>query len=60
METIFYVVRVHDIGEILDYEFSDLEKAQHFMKGEKLECSLWKCDRRNGTRLRIDTHPAVN
>lgn len=60
MEIIFYVVRVHDSGEILDYEFSDLEKARHLMDVEMLECSLWKCDRRNGTRLQLDAHLAVN
>ena len=60
MEHIFYIVRVHDIGEILDYEFSELEKAQHLMDVEMLECSLWECDRRTGTRLRLDAHQAVS
>lgn len=60
MEHIYYVVRVHDIGEILNYEFSDLEKAKYLMSVEQLECSLWQCDRRTGTWLRLDERKAAS
>jgi len=60
MEHIYYIVKVHDIGEILDYEFSDLAKAQYLMSIERLECSLWECNRKTGTRLRLDARKAAS
>jgi len=59
MEHMYYIVRVHDIGEILEYEFQDLAKAERLMAVEMLECSLWQVNRRTGTRLRLDEHKAV-
>ena len=53
MEHMYYIVRVHDIGEILEYEFQDLARAERLMAVEMLECSLWQVNRRTGIRRRI-------
>ena len=60
MENVYYIVRVHDIGEILEYEFLDLARAKRLMSVEMLECSLWQVNRRTGTRLRLEGHNAVS
>ena len=59
-EPVYYVVKVHDIGEILNYEFSDLAKAKHLMAVEMLECSLWECNMKTGVRQCLDAHKAVS
>jgi len=60
MEHIYYIVRVHDIGEIYNYEFTDLAKAEYLMSVERLECSLWECNRKTGTRLQLDARKAAS
>ena len=59
-DRVYYVVKVHDIGEILNYEFSDRTKAEHLMAVEMLECSLWECDMKTGARQCLDAHKAVS
>ena len=60
MEHIYYIVRVHDIGEIYNYEFTDLAKAKYLMSVERLECSLWECNRKTGARLQLDVRKAAS
>ena len=43
MDTEYYVVVVQDIGERLEYEYTDYDKAVHLMEAEALPCSLWVC-----------------
>lgn len=56
MEHIFYIVKVHDIGETYSYEYTDLDRAKRLLSDVRLECSLWKCDRRTGSRIQLDSH----
>ena len=55
MEHIYYIVRVHDIGEIYNYEFTDLAKAEYLMSVERLECSLWECNPQSRNRRLLDS-----
>lgn len=54
MDREYYVVRVQDIGEVLEYEYDDYDKAAHLMEVESLPCSLWLCSRAMGRRVQID------
>ena len=54
MDTDYYIVMVQDIGELLEYEFSDYAKAAHFMEVEALPCSLWACSYKSGVRIQLD------
>jgi len=60
MEHIFYIVKVHDIGEVYNYEYTDLARAKQLLSGVRLECSLWECDRRTGRRLQLESHGKVS
>ena len=59
MDTEYYVVVVQDIGELLEYEYTDYEKAVHLMETEALPCSLWVCSRTTERRVQIDYKKAV-
>ena len=59
MDTEYYVVVVQDIGELLEYEYTDYDKAVHLMEVGALPCSLWVCSRATGRRVQIDYRKAV-
>ena len=58
MDADYYIVMVQDIGELLEYEFSDYAKAAHLMEVEALPCSLWVCSKTTGRRVQIDYRKA--
>lgn len=60
MNSMYYIVRVHDTGEILEYEFPDLARAERLMSVEMLECSLWQVNCRTGIRLRLEEHKVAS
>ena len=58
MDTEYYVVVVQDIGERLEYEYTDYDKAVHLMEAEALPCSLWVFRKTTGRRVQIDCRKA--
>lgn len=54
MDGDYYIVMVQDIGELLEYEYTDYARAVHLMEVEALPCSLWLCNRRTGLRTQLD------
>ena len=58
MDNEYYIVMVQDIGEVLEYEYDDYDKAAHLMEVESLTCSLWVCSRAMGRRVQIDFRKA--
>lgn len=58
MNADYYIVMVQDIGELLEYKFADLAKAQHLVDVEALPCSLWACYLKTGKRVQMDSRMA--
>lgn len=54
MDEDYYIVMVQDIGELLEYEYTDYAKAAHLMEAEALPCFLWVCNRKTGMRRQLD------
>ena len=59
MNTPYYIVEVKDYGEVYEYEFPDLKKAQHLMSVEQLPCALWECDLHSQKRRLLDSKRSV-
>lgn len=55
MDTRYYIVEVQDYGEVYEYEFPDLKKAQYLMSVEQLPCSLWECNTHSKQRRLLDS-----
>ena len=56
----YYIVMVQDIGELLEYEFTDYHKAIHLFETIALPCALWACNRKTGKRVKIYQHHALH
>ena len=55
MDTRYYIVEVQDYGEVYEYVFPDLNKAQYLMSVEQLPCSLWECHYHSKQRRLLDS-----
>ncbi len=60
VEQNYYIVMVQDIGEVYEYEFVDLARAEYLMSVERLECSLWECNRKTGLRIQLGQQKAAS
>ena len=60
IEVDHYIVMVQDIGELLEYEFTDYHKAVHLFETVALPCALWACNRKTGQRVKIYQHHALH